>query len=70
MEYCSHVSAGALDYYVDMLEKTQKQVNCATGPTFADSLALQKITAMWSVLVSSIDNLLEDAQMMCLPPKV
>ena len=44
---CYRVSAGALNYYLGMLEKIQKQVNCATDPTFADSLALQKIFAMW-----------------------
>ena len=44
MEYCYHVSAGALDYYLDM---------------FAGSLALQKIIVMWSVLVSFIGTLLE-----------
>ena len=68
MEYYYHDSAGALDYYLDMLEKMQKQVNCATGSTFSDSLALQKIIAMWSVLVSSIDTLLEDARMLFQPP--
>ena len=62
---CYRVSAGALSYYLGMLEKIQKQVNCATDPTFADSLALQKIFAMWSV----IDTHLEDAHMMSLPPK-
>ena len=61
MGCCCHGLAGALDYYLDMLEKIQKQVHCATGPTFADSLALQKIIVMWSVLVTSIGALLEDA---------
>ena len=36
-----------------------EHVHCATGPTFADSLALKKIILMWSVLASSIGNLLE-----------
>ena len=35
------------------------QVHSATGPTFADSLALKKIILMWSVLDSSIGILLE-----------
>ena len=30
------------------------QVHCATGPTFADSLALKKMILMWSVLTTSI----------------
>ena len=68
MEYCYH--AGALNYYLDILEKVKKQSNCATGSTFADSVALQKIIAMWSVLVGSIDTLLEGAHMMSLTPKV
>ena len=42
MGYCCHVLAGVLDYYLDMLEKFQKQVHCATGAMFADSLTLQK----------------------------
>ena len=46
---CCHVSAGTLDYYFDMLEKIKKQVYCATGPTFAYFLALQKIIVMRSV---------------------
>ena len=46
MEYYYHVSAGALDYYLNMLEKNQKEVHCTTGPTFADFLALQKIIVM------------------------
>ena len=33
MEYCYRVSAGAFDYYLGMLEKVQKQVNCAIAPT-------------------------------------
>ena len=37
MEYYDHVLPGAPDYYLDMLEKIQKQVHCATGPTFTDS---------------------------------
>ena len=49
MEYCYHVSADALDYYLDMLEKNQKKVHCATGRTFFDLLALQKFIVMWSV---------------------
>ena len=40
MEYCYHVSAGALDYYSDMLEKLQTQVHCAAGRTFTDFRAL------------------------------
>ena len=43
---------------MDMLKKKkkkiQKQVHCATGPTFTDSLALKKIILMWLVLASSI----------------
>ena len=42
-----------------MLKKIQKQVHCATGPTFANSLALKKIILMWLVFASSIDTLLE-----------
>ena len=68
MEYCHHALAGVLDFYLDMFEKIQKQLNRATGPTFADSQALQKIIAMWSVLVSSIDTLLEDAHLMSSRP--
>ena len=70
MEYCYHVSAGALDCYLNMLEMIQKQVYCATGLTFADSLALQKIIVMWSVLLSSTGTLLEDAHMVSLPSKI
>ena len=43
MEYCYHDLDGTLDYYLDV---------------FGDSLALQKIIVMWSVLVSSIGTLL------------
>ena len=46
-----------------MLEKIQKQVHCATGPTFTDSRPLQKIIVMWSVLISSIGTLLDNAHM-------
>ena len=42
-------------------------MHCATGPTVADFLALEKIVVMWSVLVSSIDTLLSNAHMMSLP---
>ena len=65
MKYCYHVSAGALDYYFDMLEKIKKQIkkHCATGSTFAYFLALLKIKVMWSVLVSSIGTIIEDARM-------
>ena len=42
-----------------MLKKIQKQVQCTTAPTFADSLALKKTILMWSVLASSIGTLLE-----------
>ena len=67
MEYYYHISAGALDYYLDILEKIQKQVHCATGPTFDDFLALQKIIVMWSVLVRSMDTLLRNAHTVSLP---
>ena len=60
MEYCYHVSAGALNFYLDMLEKIQKQIHRAAGPTFADSLALQKHIVMSSVLISSKGTLVED----------
>ena len=70
MEYCYHVPAGTHDHYLDMLERIRKQVNCVTLPTFADFLPLQKIIAMWSALVSSIDTVLEYAHMMFLPPNV
>ena len=63
MEYYDHVLPGAPDYYLDMLEKIQKQVHCATGPTFTDSRPLQKIIVMWSVLISSIGTLLDNAHM-------
>ena len=46
MEYCNHNLAGALDYYLDMLEKIKKQVHCATGRTFADFVALRKFIVM------------------------
>ena len=36
------------------------QAHCATGPTFADSLALKKIILMWSVFASSIGTPLEN----------
>ena len=39
---------GALEYY--LFKKIKKQVHCATGPTFAESLALKKIILKWSVL--------------------
>ena len=52
MEYYYHILAGALDYYLDMLKKIQRQVHCATDPTFAYFLALQKIIVTWSVLAS------------------
>ena len=60
MEYCHHVSAGALDYDFDILEKIKKQVHWATGITLAYFPALQKIIAMWSVLVSSTSAIIED----------
>ena len=34
---------GPLEYCLDIWRKIQKQVHCATGPTFVDSLALKKI---------------------------
>ena len=43
---------GALEYY--LLKKIQKQVHCATGPTFVASLALKKIILKWSVLAHSM----------------
>ena len=42
-----------------MLKKIQKQIHNVTGPTFGDSLALEKIILMWSVLTSSVGTLLE-----------
>ena len=57
-----------LDFYLDMLEKIQKQVHRATGPTFADSVALQKIIVMWSVLISSVGTRLEGNHMVSLHP--
>ena len=63
MEYCYYVSVGVLGCYLDMLGKIQKQGYGDTGPAFADSLALQKIIEMWSVLVSFIATLLEDAHL-------
>ena len=63
MEYCYHILAGVPDHYLDMLEKIQKQVHFATAPKFADFLALQKMILMWSVLVSSVATLLEDANL-------
>ena len=63
VEYCYHVSAGALDYYFDMLKKIKKQVHYATGPTFAYFLALLKMIVMWSLLVSSIGTIIEDAHL-------
>ena len=39
---------GTLEYY--LLKKIQKQVHCATGPLFAESLNLKKMTLKWSVL--------------------
>ena len=60
MEYCYHVSAVALNFYLDMLEKIQKQIHRVAGPTFADSLALQKNIVMSSVLISSKGTLVED----------
>ena len=63
MEYCHHVSYGALDYDFDMLEKIEKQVHWATGITLAYFPALQKIIAMWSVLVSCTGAIIEDAHL-------
>ena len=63
MEYCYYVSVGVLGCYLDTFGKIQKQVHGDTGPAFADSLALQKIIEMWSVLVSFIVTLLEDAHL-------
>ena len=40
MEYYYHILAGALDNFLDMSEKSQKQVHCAIGPVFADFLTL------------------------------
>ena len=63
MGYCYHILAAFLDYHLNFLEKIQKQVHCITHPTFADSVALQKNILMFSVLVSFIDTLLEDAHL-------
>ena len=63
MEYWYHVLTGPLGYCLDMLEKIQKQVHYAIGPTLAETLVLQKNIIMWSVLVSSIGTLLEDAHL-------
>ena len=38
---------------------TSCQVHCATGPSFADSLALKKIILMWSALAGSVGTPLE-----------
>ena len=56
---------------MDMLKKKiQKQAHCATGPTFADSLALQKLTVTCSVVASSIGILLEDTHTLYTPKYV
>ena len=46
IEYYYHVFAGALHCYLEIMEKIQEQVHWATGPTFDDSLDLQKIIEM------------------------
>ena len=63
MEYCYYVLAGALNCYLGILEKIQKQVYCAPGPTFADLIVLQKIIVieMWSLFISFIGTFLGDA---------
>ena len=43
-----------------MLEKIKKWLHCATGPAFADSVALQKVIEMCPVLASLICTFLED----------
>ena len=46
MEYWYHVLTGPLGYCLDMLEKIQKQVHYAIGPTLAETLVLQKNIVM------------------------
>lgn len=46
IEYYYHVFAGALHCYLEIMEKIQEKVHWATGPTFDDSLDLQKIIEM------------------------
>ena len=38
MEYCSHVCAGAATYFLELLDKLEKQVCATLGPSFAGSL--------------------------------
>ena len=38
MEYCYHVWAGAPSYYLELLDKLQKRICRAVGPSFAASL--------------------------------
>ena len=38
MEYCCHVWAGVTSYYLELLEKLQKQICRTVGPSLAGSL--------------------------------
>ena len=38
MEYCSHISAGAPSYYLELLDKPQKRIFRTLGPSLAASL--------------------------------
>ena len=38
MEYCSHVWAGALSYYLKLLDKLQKRICSTVGPSLSASL--------------------------------
>ena len=38
MEYCCHVWAGAPSYYLELLDKLQKRMSRAVGPSLAGSL--------------------------------
>ena len=38
MEYCCHVCAGALSFYLEILDKLQKRICRTVGPSLAGSL--------------------------------
>ena len=57
MEYCCHVCAGALSFYLGILDKLQKRIRMTNGPSLAGSLepSVVKIQPVFSLGIVLID---------------
>ena len=51
MEYCCHVWAGAPSYYLELLDKLQKQICRTVGPSLAASLEPLEVFSIGITLV-------------------